>query len=143
MHLVTHETLSEIERRALAAATEVAERAWVPYSGFRVGAALVTEGDEIYRGANVENASYGLTICAERAAAVAAISDESRVFLLLALWTPTPEPPVPCGACRQFLCEFAPGLRCVLGCEGPEVAITSLDELMPSPFRFGSTPSDG
>ena len=99
--------VQEMLRRAKTAA----ERAYCPYSGFRVGAAVlaVREGDdggEIFAGCNVENASYDLTICAERSAVVQAISAGYRKLLAVVVYTPTETPTAPCGACRQVLVEF-------------------------------------
>lgn len=139
MHTLSRETLAESERAALDAAEEVATRAYAPYSGFTVGAALVTEDSGIVTGCNVENASYGLTICAERAAVLGAVASGARFYLLLALWTPTPVPASPCGACRQFLAEFNPKLRVLMGCAGDAVAVTSLDELLPAAFSKKDT----
>jgi cytidine deaminase len=132
--------LPESEQRALKAARDVARRAHAPYSGFCVGAALVTEAAELIAGCNVENASYGLTICAERAALVAAIARGARYFLLLAVHAPGQRPATPCGACRQVLAEFNPRLRVLLGCDGDEVQVTTLDELLPEPFLFRREP---
>ena len=106
-----------------------------PYSQFRVGAALLTDDDEIVSGCNVENASSGLTICAERVAVFKAVSVGKRVFRAVVVYTPTPQPTAPCGACRQVLAEFAHDLDVVSCCDGPEVITTSLAELLP--FRFG------
>jgi len=99
--------VQEMLRRAKTAA----ERAYCPYSGFRVGAAVlaVREGEdvgEIFAGCNVENASYDLTICAERSAVVQAISAGYRKLLAVVVYTPTETPTAPCGACRQVLVEF-------------------------------------
>jgi cytidine deaminase len=140
---VKRSELNPSERVALAAAQKAAELAYAPYSGFKVGAALMTEKDELITGCNVENASYGLTICAERSAATRGVAQGSRFFMLLAIHTPTAAPTPPCGACRQFLREFAPRLRIVMGCESDEVLISTMDELLPLSFGPGSLEEGG
>lgn len=92
-------------RRLLVAAKTAQRHAHAPYSKFRVGAALLTKSGQIYTGCNVENASYGLTICAERVAITKAVSDGHRQFQAIAVVCPSRKP-TPCGACRQFLAEF-------------------------------------
>ena len=119
----------------IAAARRVAEAAWCPYSRFAVGAALLTESGRVVTGCNVENASSGLTICAERNAVFQAIAAGERSFQQLVVYTPTPEPTSPCGACRQVLAEFAPALPVVCVCDGPGRLETSLSELLP--YAFG------
>ena len=118
------------------AAIQAAERAYAPYSKFQVGAALLGKNDVIYRGVNVENASYGLTNCAERSAIFNAISDGERHFDMIAIASPGGV--APCGACRQVLHEFAPDIDILLiDTSGKkQVAELSLDMLLPHAF-FG------
>jgi cytidine deaminase len=119
----------------LARARRVRERAYAPYSRFRVGAALETETGEVFVGCNVENASYGLTICAERAAVAAAVSAGHKRFRRIALSTDGALPVTPCGACRQMLAEFGMDVS-VLSEAGGEKAEWRLRELLPEPFLF-------
>lgn len=105
----------------LTAAREAATRAYAPYSRFQVGAALEAEDGRLFTGCNVENASYGLTVCAERVAVMAGVAAGCRLFKRIAIAAGTGnEPATPCGACRQVLAEFArPGF---------EVLMTTLDQ---------------
>lgn len=115
---------------AIAAAWAVRERAYAPYSRFAVGAALVG-GGRVFVGCNVENVSFGLTQCAERAAVCAAVSAGVREFEGIVVVADTREPISPCGACRQVLSEFHPALRFVsVGREGVRWD-TTLDILLP------------
>ena len=120
----------------LSAAVQASETAYAPYSKFRVGAALLGKNDVIYRGVNVENASYGLTVCAERSAVFNAISDGERQFDLIAVASPGGV--APCGACRQVLHEFAPDIKIFLVDTSGEKPVTelSLNVLLPHAF-FG------
>lgn len=114
-----------------------------PYSGVKVGAALLSEDGEVYTGCNVENASYGLTLCAERVALVKAVSSGETRFRAMAIASSLPHPLMPCGACRQFAQEFAPELFLVAqGSEGPRVEST-LAELLPRAFRPGDLDPGG
>jgi cytidine deaminase len=116
------------------AALDAQQRAYAPYSNFPVGAALRTAGGKIFQGANVENASYGLTICAERVAAAAAVAAGERDFAAIAIVSPGGVSP--CGACRQFLAEFNPALRIVMvDSQQPDHGYQStLDDLLPNRF---------
>ena len=115
------------------AALKAADSAYAPYSGFRVGAALLSEDGEVYTGCNVENRSYGLTICAERGAVMKAVSCGSRSFIALAIATPCSDYPVgPCGACRQVLSEFMEsGAPVRFAGSGGDTVNTTIGELYP------------
>lgn len=108
-------------------------RAYAPYSGFRVGAALETESGEVFSGCNVENASYGLTICAERVAAVKAVSAGHRRFRRLVVATEGDRATAPCGACCQFVAEFGDDTR-VHSISNKETQSWSLKDLVPHAF---------
>ena len=111
----------------MSAAREAAEKAYAPYSRFRVGAAILTEGGAVHAGCNVENASYGLTICAEQNAATTMVSADpvDRKIRSVAVFSPNASPCFPCGACRQWLREF--------GCE--EVVVEDPSGLRRYPFE--------
>lgn len=117
-------------------ALEARKYSYSPYSKFAVGAALETATGEIILGANVENASYGLTICAERVALVKAVSQGIKKFKRLAVVADTPGPVAPCGACRQMLNEFAPDLEIILTNVKGDAETVFLNELLPKAFRF-------
>ena len=96
------------EQRLIRASIEARKNAVAPYSNFKVGAAVLTRSGDIVTGANVENASYGLTCCAERVAIFKALTDGLRGFVAIAVVARIEKGPMPCGACRQILSEFAP-----------------------------------
>jgi cytidine deaminase len=117
----------------LAKARKSAEMAYAPYSKFRVGAALLCEDGSVVTGVNVENRSYGLTICAERNAVTTAVGGGKRAFLALAICAPDSVEPVgPCGACRQVLSEFMPpGAPVRFAGNGGEQVNTTIGGLLP------------
>jgi cytidine deaminase len=117
----------------VAAARAAQARAYAPYSNFRVGAALEGEGGEVFAGCNVENASYGLTMCAERAAVCAAVSSGTRRFRRAVVVSDSEPPAAPCGACRQVLSEFGPNMR--VDAIGPRSSASwTMAELLPAAF---------
>lgn len=120
--------------KLLDAARAARLHAHAPYSRFLVGAALETTDGDIITGCNVENATYGLTICAERVAMFKAISEGVRQFTRIAVVADTPTPTPPCGACRQILWEFAGDLEVILGNLTAELARHRLRDLFPLPF---------
>ncbi len=120
--------------RLVAAARAARLHAHAPYSGFRVGAALQTPAGVIVTGCNVENATYGLTICAERVAVVKAISEGQTQFSCIAVVADTEAPTPPCGACRQMLWEFAGDLEIILANLKEVKGTYRLAQLLPLPF---------
>jgi cytidine deaminase len=118
----------------LDAARAAREHAFAPFSHFKVGAALETEDGLVIGGCNVENATYGLTICAERVAVFKAISEGHRRFRRIAIVADTQAPTPPCGACRQILWEFGGDLEVILGNLQAETGRHRLKDLLPLPF---------
>ena len=116
-------------------AVKASENAYAPFSNFHVGAALLTEDGKVFTGVNIENSSYGATICAERTAMVKAISEGARNFESIAIagnggtsW--------PCGICRQFMYEFCPEIRVISGENEDELKVYTLKELLPEGFKL-------
>ena len=129
--------MSTVDFDALRSAARAAlGRAYAPYSGFHVAAALWNEDGRIITGVNVENVSYGLTVCAERNALAAAVVQGARTIQGAVVLCSGPTAITPCGACRQVICELAPNaeLRCY-GSDGRELRFTA-SELLPSRFTF-------
>lgn len=127
---------ADLQTQLIEAALAARQLAYAPYSKFLVGAAVLAEDRTIVAGANVENASYGLTICAERVAATAAVAAGSRQLLAVAIATTGGASP--CGACRQVLAEFGGSMDVMLvDADDPtQVRVTSLDQLLPEQFEL-------
>jgi cytidine deaminase len=124
------------------AASEARHNAYAPYSKYRVGAAIVTRRGGIYAGCNVENATYGATLCAERSAIAAMVAAGDEAPIAGAVVSAGPEPATPCGICRQVLIEFAAEMRLWLVAEGPSGKVlskraTTLAKLLPGAFKLG------
>jgi len=123
-------TLRRLEQAARAAA----RASYSPYSQFRVGAAVLSGSGKIYAGCNVENASYGLCNCAERTAIFTAATAGQRTIRAVVVYTPTPAPTMPCGACRQVINEFGPQADIISVCDTAERIETTLPLLLPAAF---------
>jgi len=126
----------EEKDQLVAAAQAVRSRAYAPYSNFKVAAAVRGDDGKVYAGVNVENASYGLALCAERSAVAKAISDGAKRITGVAVITSTSPPAAPCGMCRQTLAEFATdSMELVLVNDAGERLETTLGQLLPRAFR--------
>ena len=126
------------ERELIQAALEARENAYAPYSGFRVGAALLCENGKVYKGCNVENAAFSPTVCAERTALFSAVADGERKFIAIAIvggkGDEIDPSTAPCGVCRQVLCEFCDeDFRVILGLP-KDFRMIRLGELLPHAF---------
>jgi cytidine deaminase len=127
-----------VREELLAAAREAQGAAYCPYSNFAVGAAVLTTDGAIYRGCNVENASYGLTICAERNAVAAAIAEGRMDIVAIAVVTSAKAPARPCGACRQVIAEFSKRDNpiVVISASDTDIAIETINDLLPEQFSL-------
>jgi cytidine deaminase len=123
-------------KELFARAAEAVKRAYAPYSGFHVGAAVLTKTGEVYEGANMENASYGASICAERVALTKALYDGHRAFEAIAVAADAAEPAWPCGICRQFIYEFGDDIRILVGTDADHLTEYTIQELLPHGFRL-------
>lgn len=121
-------------KKLKSAAKAAAGRAYAPYSKFRVGAAVLTGSGKIFTGANVENASYGLSNCAERTAIFSAVATGERKIKCIVVYTPTRNATAPCGACRQVIFEFGPTVRVVSVCDSRDQIDGSIRSLLPAAF---------
>jgi cytidine deaminase len=132
--------------RLLAGARAARANAYAPYSRYRVGAALLTRDGTVFGGCNVENATYGATLCAERSAVAAMISGGRKSPVACAVVTSGPEPGAPCGICRQVLAEFALDMKVLLVAEDARGRVVAkrtarLSALLPQAFRLGPPPT--
>ena len=130
------------DRELVARAAEFRSRAYAPYSGFAVGAALLGRSGRIYGGVNVENAAYPVGICAERAAIAAAVTSGERAFEALAVIADSPEVCAPCGMCRQMFMEF-PIERIILANTAGSLRVLAPEELLPLAFGAAALPHEG
>ncbi len=127
------------QQELTALAKQAAERAYAPYSHFRVGAALECSDGTVFTGCNVENAAYGLAICAERTAMVKAVSEGHRDFSRIGIYCADAEDfGMPCGQCRQFMAEFSLDMEVIVGRPDGEVLVRTVRDLLPYAF----TPAD-
>ena len=121
----------------LKAAQKAANEAYSPYSGYRVGSAVMTADGRVFTGCNVENASYSLTLCAERLAVFKAVSEGYQKFVSLAVYADTDKSFPPCGACRQVLAEFSPSMQIIYANRKGKIE-TTLPELLPQSFSLSN-----
>jgi cytidine deaminase len=122
----------------IAAARDAADHAWAPYSNYHVGAALLDTDGGLHSGCNVENATYGATVCAERNAVAAAVRAGATRYAALVVHVEADDPAVPCGLCRQVLCEFATRLPILSVTRAGQRRRTDLATLLPDPFGRAS-----
>lgn len=121
-------------KKLISAAKAAQKKAYAPYSKFRVGAALLASNGKVFTGCNVENASYGISCCAERTALFKAISEGVKSFTAIAVVTDMSTPCFPCGICRQALYEFSPNLEVIAATLGGDYEIEGLHNLLPHAF---------
>ena len=124
------------DRELISLAKKASYNAYVPYSHFSVGAAPQCADGSVFTGCNVENAALGSTICAERTACVKAVSEGKREFVRIAIYADSQNWPTPCGACRQFLAEFAPDIEILCTKAGDRYVSYKLSELLPHIFNY-------
>jgi cytidine deaminase len=133
--MIPKELTPEEIAKLIEAARQVREKAYAPYSGFKVGAALLADDGHVYQGCTVENAAYSLTNCAERTALFQAVSKGSRKFKAIVIFADTEEYCSPCGACRQVIFEFGQDIMVIQANKHGKYVISSIKELLPSGFN--------
>ena len=126
--------LPAVYQKLIRIARQARKNAYAPYSRFKVGAAVLTEGGKIYSGCNVENASYGLTNCAERTAIFRAVADGQKKIKAIAIVLEAPDFGAPCGACRQVIYEFGPSAEVIMATVAGKFKVKKISELLPDAF---------
>lgn len=127
--------MNEKYKKLIGEAEQARKKAYTPYSKFKVGAAILTSEGRIFSGCNIENASFGLTICAERVAVFKAISEGFKKFEAIAIIADTLRPCYPCGACRQVILEFGEDITLVMANLKGDIKINKIKELLPEAFN--------
>lgn len=133
---MTDKKSSAEDRKLVLEAKKARKNSYAPYSNFKVGAALLAGSGKVYTGANLENSSFGQTVCAERVALYKAVSAGGKDFKKIAIVAPGAEPVTPCGICRQALFEFSPELEVVCANLRGQVKKYTLKQLLPHPFKY-------
>ncbi|MEW5952394.1 MAG: cytidine deaminase [Bacillota bacterium] len=128
--------MTRLDEQLIEQARQAGKNAYAPYSNFSVGAALLLADGSVVTGCNVENASYGLTICAERTAVYKAVSEGQREFAAIAVYADTDSYCSPCGACRQVIAEFGPQIRVIMANRRGEYKVRTIAELLPETFQL-------
>ncbi len=128
-------TVNENYKKLIKEAEKARKGAYTPYSKFNVGAAILSSDGKIFTGCNIENASFGLTVCAERVAILKAISEGSSKFEAIAIVGDTNRPCSPCGACRQVISEFGKDIKIIMSNLKGDIKIKKIDELLPEAFN--------
>jgi cytidine deaminase len=131
-----NELSPDVTQTLLKAALRARKEAYAPYSNFAVGAAVMTDSGEIFTGCNIENASYGATVCAERVAAFKAISAGHKSIKAIAVVADHPQPVSPCGICRQVISEFGPEAAVLMANTNGQTKMGNMKDLLPAPFEF-------
>ena len=124
----------EIIQNLIKKAQKASEKSYSPYSNYKVGAALLTKEDKIFTGTNIENASYGATMCAERVAIFNAVASGYKDFKAIAVYTK--DAGIPCGMCLQVMSEFSPEIEVIIAKSLDDYKTYKLSELLPHPFKF-------
>jgi cytidine deaminase len=130
-------TIEFTDAELISLAKKTSQLAYCPYSRFPVGAVVLTDDSSVFTGCNVENASYGLTMCAERNAIFRMVAEGGRKIERLVMYTPTATLHTPCGACRQVIHEFGPQSVILSVCDGSDRLLRTIDELLPGAFQSG------
>jgi cytidine deaminase len=126
----------EEDKNLILKAKKAMRSAYAPYSNFKVGAAILSREGKVFSGANLENSSFGITVCAERVALYKALSSGEKDFIKIAIASSAEKPITPCGLCRQALFEFSPGLKVVCSNLTGKIKKYTLKQLLPYPFKY-------